>query len=110
MESGGIVAKRLGGKPILAVATTKIAYQHAKTHCLRSRQSMKKWFLFDGIVMDTCGVVERNSQHTIGTAIANLTGSSLAGAQLAAVTTGCANQRAFFKGNEQLTRMGVFIQ
>src|SRR5262245_102846 len=59
------VAQRLGGHPILAIRAMKVATEHSKAHGQRSRQSMEKRFLLDGIQLKGADVAMRHEELSV---------------------------------------------
>src|SRR5262249_22756484 len=53
----GRVAQRLRSDPVLAIRTVEITTQHPETVCQSSRISMEKWFLLNGIALQSSNIV-----------------------------------------------------
>jgi hypothetical protein len=79
----------------------KVATQHAETHSKASRQGMEKWFFFDRIVMESSGIVERNSQYSF-TIMTDFADPALTRLQPAQMPASGANENTGGKRLDQL--------
>src|SRR4030095_15272264 len=56
------IPQRLRGYPILAIRAVKVASEHPKAHCQRSRQCMKERFFFHRIELKGADITVRHEQ------------------------------------------------